>query len=290
MWDKSTPQDGGYETMQLAHLIAQTEKEIFAEANDEWDGEGSGVDPDDHSAISGWDGGDISETEGFNTAIHGFNENGHDRELELGEVGARDEYIERLENELGLSQNRIREINETVFNPERQAAQREQLRTQLEQQYGMIAVDDAQLDRFAADLQGVNAAQLNMQNQRIEASVEAARLRYGDEAVNQRVAEAFSMVPGSSRAADAYMQDATSARDFGEYIMNVEPPPHAVGARQPPGIPRGAGGWTPRASGSFSRTRSGGDGEYEGGFGGRNWMSGQSEGHDGDIFDSVWDR
>jgi hypothetical protein len=222
-------------------MIAGTEDEIWRETNGLPDDDDTG--DNDLERTEGWDGSPLDDAEIAHRNI--FGDGDTDRPVETAE---RDELQVQLEASLERERQLDQMLGQALADPQRQAAERavtrEQLRENLQNQYGLLSVDDAQLDRFAADLGG---AQLQTQQLLVttaaNGSMTAAAQQYGDQFLRAHEALTNGPQPGQrgfeehARAVQHIISGGTQAGErlmewaYGPDGYDRAPPPFMAGSR-----------------------------------------------------------
>jgi hypothetical protein len=227
----------------IRQMVADTEKEVF------WEGIGE-QEPTDHenqlvdelSQPEGWDGDDLGIEEIAARTMDGDNPQNFDRPVQM------DNEI-TLSNKLAAAEQQrdaaLHLYDEHVAAPTRElqrTAHREQVRQNLENQYGMFGFDDAKLDQFIADHSASVQHAQALQSARIEASMAAAHQKYGDDFLDA-YNDLTAMKPDSALARDI-VQTMVSTSDPGEALMQLHGNSlvRALGpSRSPPFMPRSWG-------------------------------------------------
>jgi hypothetical protein len=201
--------------------VADTEKEILAEAfGDEEPSDQDSQLIDDLSQTEGWDGGDLPDEEAWNRTLHGDTQTGYDRPLEMENEQTLAATNDLLRQQIAEQEQFIQGYLAKPLTDEARAAQRNAVRANLEQRYGMIhAGGDAKFDQFVGDVQSALQHTSALENGRVGASLQHAHSQYGQDFVDA-FSDLTSMDPRHPLARQL-VQSVVASADPGQAVMQL---------------------------------------------------------------------
>jgi hypothetical protein len=200
--------------------VAATEREIFYEAaaGEEPD-EGMKEFVDEMSQSEGWDGDPLPIEEIAHRALNGDDENNFDRPMLLEDEHELAQENAQLRQQLAQREQEYELMLGQPMAEAQRAQMRENARTQLENAYGLVSLNDEQLDRFLGDMYTAKAHGENLEAARFNASMAYAHNQHGQDF--ERAYDSLTSMNPRNPLARQIVEHVRNSADPGAALMGL---------------------------------------------------------------------